>query len=228
MLRRIFCMMILANLGFGSVACGQSSAVAQLYGEGVHRYFARDYAGAEQFLSRAIEAGSQDPRAFYFRGLARSAYGGGGEFDYDEGARLEASGRVGANIGMALTRVQGYERAKIEKARQNARLFVQQQRELARQAIPALPAPSAPQFADPPAATDPFSGDGLRSDEVEFVPSPTTQPDAADDTSVDPFADEPTSPSSEPTSDGSMDDTDPFSDIPAEVADPVEDDPFGE
>lgn len=227
MLPRFLCFFILSSLAMGSSVHGQVSAIAQLYGEGVHRYFARDYMGAEQFLSRAIEAGSQDPRAFYFRGLSRSAFGGDGVLDYEEGARLEASGRVGANIGLALTRIQGYERSKIEKARQDARLLAQQQRELARQTAPPPPAPLTPQFAEPPAATDPFSGDGLRSDEVQIVPAPTAPSDNSDDTAVDPFADEPSTSDPEADSDGFMDDSDPFSDTPAEVVEPLDDDPFG-
>jgi len=235
MFTRILFLTALLYASHTAIAHGQSSAVAQLYGEGVHRYFARDYTGAEQSLNRAVEAGSQDPRVFYYRGLARSAYGGASEMDYEEGARLEASGRVGVNVGLALTRIQGYERVKIEKARHDARLFAQQQRELMRQAEPAVPAPPVTQPAEPPAATDPFSGDGLRSNEVvEVVPAPTEQPaqQPEDDTAVDPFADEPAPATTEPSSGEANEGADPFSDpgTPAEPDAPAEvessEDPF--
>jgi hypothetical protein len=229
MMRFAFFFALLFELGLVTTVHAQGSAVAQLYGEGVHRYFAGDYMGAEQSLSRAVEAGSQDPRVFYFRGLSRAAYGGGGgEVDYEQGARLEASGRVGANIGMSLARIQGHERAKIEKARHEARLVAQQQREQARLAMPPTPPPT-PNPPTPPAATDPFSGDGLRSEQVEVQPDPvvpleeTSQPDAV----VDPFAEEPTA----PDADSAPEVVDPFSDAdaaPAEVAPADSDDPFAE
>src|SRR5215218_9091749 len=49
----------------------QDSAVLDdLYGRGVHAYFSRDSRQAVQLLGEAIANGTQDPRAFYFRGLA--------------------------------------------------------------------------------------------------------------------------------------------------------------
>jgi len=231
MFRCAICFAILMNLGISTLARGQGSAVAQLYGEGVHRYFAGDYLGAEQSLTRAVEAGSQDPRVFYFRGLARSAYGGGaGEVDYEEGARLEASGRVGANIGMALTRIQGHERAKLEKARHDARLVVQQQRELLRQSLPPTTPAPVPTPQTPPAATDPFSGDGLRSEQIEVTPAPTEPAEVSEDAAVNPFTDEPSPSDAAPADEG----VDPFSEAetpaatpPADIA-PTEIDPFAE
>ncbi|MFO0942194.1 MAG: hypothetical protein U0930_15770 [Pirellulales bacterium] len=106
----------------GSWASAQSAS-SELYGEGVHRYFAHDYAGADQLLTEAIAGGSQDPRAYYFRGLTKEMMGSGGEADFEEGAKLESAGRSGPMISYSLARVQGQVRAKIEKGsprRQNS------------------------------------------------------------------------------------------------------------
>jgi hypothetical protein len=195
------------------VAASNSAATAQtligsgeLYGEGVHRFFARDYQGADQLLTSAIESGSQDPRAYYFRGLAREMFGGGGDMDFEEGARLEAAGRSGPMIGYSLSRVQGMSRSKLEKARRHARVQAAQQRALAAPATP--PSVKVPDAA-PPAATDPFkSGEGVRSSETEVVPE-VTAPKA--DSTIDPFSDEqPMTTDPAPTADPAGTDPDPF------------------
>ncbi len=213
----------------------QVSALAELYGEGVHQYFAKDYFCAEQTLTRAIDNGSQDPRVFYFRGLAREATGGEGSFDFEEGARLEAAGKTGVNVGQALTRIQGCLRAKIEKARRDGRLHAQQQRALMQQAIPATPSQATPFPTQPPAATDPILGDGLRSPDVEAVPAPIEPAPAGtvpDDSKVNPFNDEATPPAeTKPTEDvAPAEGSDPFGGDSAPSQDPPaegSDDPFG-
>jgi hypothetical protein len=221
MTRNLFLAFVLLAAS-GSSAWAQLVGSGELYGEGVHRYFARDYQGADELLSRAIEAGSQDPRAHYFRGLAREAYGGGGEIDFEEGARLEASGRSGPMIGFSLSRVQGMARIKLEKARRNARVQAAQQRALMQQA--AQPAPVTPPPTTPDAA-DPFkSGEGVRSPETQPVPEVTDTPKS--DETVNPFGDEPMK--TEPTT--PADPADPFAD-PATPTTPATDpaaaeDPF--
>ena len=47
----------------------QEAVLGQMYGNGVHAYFAQDYLKAHQYFTTAIEGHSQDPRCFYFRGL---------------------------------------------------------------------------------------------------------------------------------------------------------------
>lgn len=203
-------------LSGGSSVWAQLVGSGELYGEGVHRYFARDYQGADELLSRAIESGSQDPRAYYFRGLSREMFGGGGETDFDEGARLEASGRSGPMIGYSLARVQGMSRTKLEKARRNARVLAAQQRALMQQAAPAEVNPVPPAK---PGESDPFSdGEGLRSDDAQPVPeTPDVTPKT--DANSDPFGDEPMNSDPAPAND------DPFGAAPA--ADPAgAEDPF--
>jgi hypothetical protein len=229
-------------LGLTQVHGQTSSVLDDLYGQGVHAYFARDYMAAEELLNRAVELGSQDPRAFYFRGLARSSYGADPTIDFQEGARLEATSRVGVNVGQALIRIQGPHRVRIEKARQDARLFAQQQRQQSRQAVPMPPAISQPSGRPPTLQPNPWD-DAAPSAGVDIVPTPVPAPEAPSDFENNPFSDDSADPfpsgdeadpfedepgvgsfSEEPESPAEVDEFDPFgSDDP--VADPQED-PF--
>ncbi len=203
-------------------------ALTELYGEGVHRYFAGDSSTADQLLSRVIESGVEDPRVYYFRGLAREYQGGGGEYDFEEGARLEAAGKGAFNIGFALTRIQGHTRAKIEKARRDARVAAEQQAMLMERARveagdvqPPTTVPSTPPVVPPADATDPFGGQPEESAAPPTVdPQQPATPEV--DSLTDPFADDPAAaPTTPPTTE------DPFnSDVPPADA-PSADDPFG-
>jgi tetratricopeptide (TPR) repeat protein len=70
----------------------ESLPLAAAYGNGVHGYFAGAYDRAYEDFSSAIEAGSTDPRAWYFRGLAALKLGRSdeAEADFAEGARRES------------------------------------------------------------------------------------------------------------------------------------------
>jgi tetratricopeptide (TPR) repeat protein len=97
------------------------------YGNGVHAYFEADYQCSYDALSGVIEAGSNDPRAYYYRGLSALKLGrlDEAEADFQQGANLEAEGRgsVGSRaIGRALERVQGCDRLKLEQYRGRARV----------------------------------------------------------------------------------------------------------
>ncbi len=207
-----------------SSAWAQLVASSELYGEGVHKFFARDYQGADQLLTEAIDNGSKDPRAYYFRGLAREMLGGGGEVDFEEGARLEASGRSGPMVGYSLVRVQGHIRVKLEKARRTARVLAAQQQALSQQAAP--PA-TLPPVANP-STTDPFQGEGVRAGEVQPMPQNPTTP--GNDATTNPFSDEPKTDTADPfggDSKPAKDDTaDPFGAPAAPATDPAGDDPF--
>ncbi len=114
-------------LSTSRLAMAQSGVLAELYGSGVHAYYSHDYAKAYELLSRSIDGGINDPRAYYFRGLTSMATGrpDEAEGDFHEGARIEALGTFGPAIGRALTRVQGAQRMQIERIRQQARLDYQ-------------------------------------------------------------------------------------------------------
>jgi hypothetical protein len=238
---------ILVTLHLVSSTNAQSSVLTELYGQGVHKYFSCDYFAADTLLSQAIDSGSKDPRAYYFRGLAREMNGGGGDIDFEEGARLEVAGSVGVNVGVALTRIQGQVRGKIEKARQAARLQAALHRQMTQPMVPAIPPALTPLAVPVPAPenTDPFPGEGLRSEEIQATPEPSEsetmpeEPSPNADEQVNPFDDEKPAESaagddslgepSETSSDAPVAE-DPFSDpaAPAEVDPPAAsgDDPF--
>ena len=45
----------------------EDQAITRAYGSGVHAYFSGDYQRAYEDLTQALEAGTKDPRALYFR-----------------------------------------------------------------------------------------------------------------------------------------------------------------
>ena len=104
---------------------GQEGIVSQLYGNGVHAYFAGQYEEAYEFFSSAIQAGTRDPRIYYFRGLTYLKLGRPEEAqqDFVKGAELEtADVNQLYPVGRALQRVQGKHRLTLEQYREEARL----------------------------------------------------------------------------------------------------------
>jgi hypothetical protein len=101
-----------------------SLPLAASYGAGVHAYFAGDYARAYDDLSAVIQAGSEDPRPRYFRGLAALELGrlDEAEADFTEGAELESRGTGAWPVGRSLERVQGCDRLRLERHRVRARV----------------------------------------------------------------------------------------------------------
>jgi hypothetical protein len=110
----------------------ESLPLAAAYGDGVHAYFAGDFARAYEDLSQAIEAGTTDPRAYYFRGLAalRQGRGDEAEADFTEGATRESAGLGAWPVGRSLERIQGPDRLRLERHRTRARVtLLQRQRD---------------------------------------------------------------------------------------------------
>ncbi len=226
-------------LSLSAPAYAQQDAMTEIYGQGVHRYFAGDYAGAELLLNQVLGGGSEDPRVHYFLGLCKVMQGGGalaGVADFEAGANAEATSRNAYQIGQALQRIQGSVRAEIEKARINARATARQKQLMEQRArMESNPAPTAPATGSPlngaptpppvspvapVAPADPFGDGGLRSDAATVDP---VQP-AAPDTS-NPFGDDPSTPAAPGTEAPATapDATDPFSTPPAAEMN----DPFG-
>ena len=90
------------------------------YGEGIHKYFAGNSSESIQALDAAIAEKSNDPRPYYFRGLARMRCGDsyGAMSDYQMASQIEALGkRRSPAVARALERVQGAERLYLEKIR---------------------------------------------------------------------------------------------------------------
>ncbi len=112
-------------VGVPELHAQDSAELSAIYGRGVHAYFSNQSHQAEQHFTQAIQAGSSDPRVFYFRAVVRMRMGRQHEAENDMqvGADYEARnpGRMGS-ISKALERVQGHSRRKLEKFRRQARL----------------------------------------------------------------------------------------------------------
>lgn len=238
-----------ASLSVAPPAKGQDAAVlSDLYGSGVHAYFAHDYSKARELLSSAIDQGSRDPRCYYFRSMVnlRMGYEDMARRDMETGAELE-SRDVNSfyPVAQSLQRVQGRGRLMLQKARQQARLDSyqrQKQRERVRyeaqqdrqgevtrrQAIPVPETITTPSDSEPETKAP-----GDLFDE----PDPATKAPPADDGDVigapdgpaeaapggDPFAEPPATTPADPPG------GDPFSEPPADPpAKPPGGDPFSE
>ena len=105
----------------GLSASGQDEGAAELYGRGVHAYFAGDYDQAIAWLTESVAKSDLDPRAYYFRGLALANQAGveAGLDDFAKGADVEVNrtDRPVYDINGALQRVQGSLRLELEKVR---------------------------------------------------------------------------------------------------------------
>lgn len=113
-----------------SAVAREDGILAVAYGNGVHAYYSGDYQRSYEELSTTIEGGTQDPRAFYFRGLAALKLGrlDEAEADFALGANAEAAGRGNWPVGRSLERIQGEPRLQLEKHRVRARMTALQQR----------------------------------------------------------------------------------------------------
>lgn len=108
--------------------------VAASYGAGVHAYYDGNYQTAYDALTAAIEAGTLDPRAYYYRGLTSIKLGKIDDEingDFAEGASRETMGRGGISISRSLERVQGRDRQRLEAYRKRARVAAVQRDEAA-------------------------------------------------------------------------------------------------
>jgi len=110
----------------------QDPVLSRLYGAGVHAYFGGDYIRAHELLTRAIKLGMEDPRVYYYRGLAYLKLGRPeeAEEDFRKGAEIEAKDfGIFYEVGRALERVQGRPRLLIEKHRFAARTAAKERAE---------------------------------------------------------------------------------------------------
>jgi hypothetical protein len=115
----------------------QDAVLGEMYGRGVHSYFAGEYAHAFEQLTTAIQGGSKDPRVFYFRGLSYLKLGRPQEAkqDFKTGADLESRDiNKFYNVSKALERVQGPGRIELEDQRVAARMTLMDKAEKLRKA----------------------------------------------------------------------------------------------
>jgi hypothetical protein len=121
--------MLVASAAGGPGAAEEFLPVAPLaardaLGAGIHAFHLGDFQAAYDGLTSAIQAGVEDPRALYFRGLAGLRLGRLDEAaaDFSSGAELEASTGSMRRVSFALERVQGHDRLTLERFRARARL----------------------------------------------------------------------------------------------------------
>ena len=215
--------LILAALAWGLIPTGSASAqsaiLAEFYGRGVHAYFCGLNDEAIKYLTMAIDNGIQDPRAYYFRGIAAFSAGrlAEAEADWQLGAELEASGRTNTEIGRSLARFQGTGRLQLERIRQTAQLnalAAAQERSRERYGelgaadpgatAPAAPAAAAPSAAITPPPIPPDAENPFADDLADGQPNVAAQ-DALEGAMNDPFAGE-----ADPSAPAAPAGTDPF------------------
>ena len=223
------CVALLSVFVFASAtarAGDEALPIATSYGMGVHAFHAGDYQRSYDDLTNAIEAGSQDARAFYFRGLAALRLGrcDEAEADFAEGASREADGRATLPIARSLERVQGPDRLKLERYRARARVAaLQRSREAEalrysriREAAPGVLRTRRPESIRPDDAVAPALRDGSAVPPPEEIP-PGRPAEAPADRS-DPFGDEP-----RPTGDAKADQVDERMEVEAAEVDDAAD-----
>lgn len=203
------CFLILAWLtGFHSHVIGQD-VLEQVYGMGVHAFYAGHTEKAREYFNDAINAGSEDPRLYYFKGLNEIQSQGGmseaGIPDFEHAAQLEVAGKIAVNVPKALSRIQGPTRMVIENIRLKARLAARatQTEEARRKYGDGSPSPDiriVPPATDgqpPTGGNNPFDqGADLTEGQPSPMPMPNDTP-ATEPTPADPFAPSP-SPSNDP------------------------------
>jgi len=258
MLKNLMCTVFAGVLAIGclsaSSAPAQEAVMDEFYGQGVHNFYDRDFFQAMNNLSVAIDGGSRDPRAYYYRGLARLRSGDshGAHADLQKGSELESADvDQFYPVAKSLERVQGSDRSTLERYRALARAQ-NRQRQLRRDAVryeqrrrseaqvlrsvPVGPAPAplgvAPAAAAGPAGAAPgppapMPPDAPAYDPFDTPPAPADAP-AADD----PFATPPEAPADAPPAEDPPAE-DPFApapaaEAPAAEAPAAEEDPFGD
>ncbi len=119
-MRAVIALLVLATMGIAADrASAQEGALSRLYGNGIHAYFDGDLSGAEKLFTQAINAGSQDPRCHYYRGLIylQSGRKQAASAEFETGADLEVGATRAYDVSLALERVQGRARLALEQHR---------------------------------------------------------------------------------------------------------------
>ncbi len=115
--------LVTALLALAAANClAQDAMLEELYGRGVHAYFAGNIRAAFDSLNASIQSGSRDPRAFYYRGIVLNRLGRPDEAaaDFRKGTELEMLGGEPYPVGKSLERIQGPERIMLETHRRAA------------------------------------------------------------------------------------------------------------
>lgn len=191
--RLVAMILLLAHASSPARAGDDPLAVAASLGVAMHAYHAGDYQRTVDDLSAVIEAGSRDPRAYYFRGLAELKLGrtDEAEADFTTGAEREVQARGVWPVSRSLERVQGVDRLALERHRGRARLLaLQRDREAeARRYAPAGDAEEVLRRRRPESI--PRQEAAPRAAVEELPAGKAAEPAAEAPDTSDPFGDEP-------------------------------------
>ena len=164
---RGFSLVMIVFLAGSGIALAQSNSGAeQLYSAGVHAFNSQRYAEAVGWFDQLEAKGAQDPRVFFFRGLAHNRLGDAvaANTDYETAAKLEltVTGRS-FSVPTALERIQGRERTTIEQHRRAAKRNWETEENLRRQ----------DEFLTQKAENQKFYQTIIKSGESAISPAPT-------------------------------------------------------
>ena len=221
--------------GRGCLVQQQQESAAELYGRGVSAYFSGDAAAAIAYLDKAIKANPNDPREFFFRGLARALQSGmdAAKADFAKASEIEANaGTHVYDVDDALQRIQGPLRSEIEAqrlaARQAAAALKRKQEQVRYEQIsraekdvlfdPKQPAPKIDfPITKPDVKLDPFTS-GLALTGGKQVSVAATSAPAATSATTEPA---PRDPFAAPAGGTAVKPEDPFAPAPASGAKPL-------
>ena len=253
-MRVTLAMSLLFFFGFAKTHA-EDYVLDELYSSGVHAFFGHDYALAIDLFTSALAEGSRDPRIYYFRGLANLSKGSkqAADNDFQTGAKFEVAKTGTFRVGKSLERVQGSNRLKLEKFRQEARTQARReqiQRDRLRYHTPEdtgshVPAPEkSKNNTVPEAINDPFTDETADrpvgtgpAKETAGPRQPTAEPANTEDEEIeefsleeDPFGGEPELDEPKDLLAPETDEDDPFAEDEADddASADDEDDPFAE
>lgn len=174
------CALLWAHSALAGLPGEDPLATKDAIGRGVHAFHGGDFDRAYDEFTTAIEAGTEDPRAFYFRGLAALRLGrtGEAEADFTAGADREATDGSTKRVSRSLERVQGCDRLTLERYRARARLAsLQRDNEAAARRYSTIEDPSSDlRRRRRPEDVGPELLAPRRPDTVEEVPAPRAKP----------------------------------------------------
>ena len=128
----------LAGAAFVAGTLLVASESDHIYGRGVHAFFDHNYKETVTILLQAEEVKSNDPRVYYFLGLAylRQEMNEQADQYFEKAAQLEFNGRSlrDYDVSESLRRIQGTERLRLEKIRTVERVNAQKREQLHRKA----------------------------------------------------------------------------------------------
>lgn len=156
---------------------GRERVANAYYVQGLRAYSKSNYKQAHVELSMSIDAGSRDPRAYYFRAFTAIKLGKAedAEKDFIAGAKLETLAFNGRSVDRSIERIQGSTRAKLELHRVKVRAAAMEAAKIAAAAAAPDTVVTTPKQTTPPttvATTSPTKTDPSKATTAK--PKPAT------------------------------------------------------